>query len=92
VTIKQAAEYCSCTVWAVRQSIGSKGLLACTIGRRRLIDRADLDAFIDARLREAGTMSLVIKSKMPDQMTEGLHTVTKGALDSGTPKPVIIGT
>ena len=52
VTIKQAAAYCSCSVWASHQAIWSKELLACKIGNRFLIDRGDLDRFIDARLRE----------------------------------------
>lgn len=34
VTIKQAAAYCSCPVWAVRQVIWSKELHACKIGKR----------------------------------------------------------
>ena len=52
VTIKQAAAYCSCSVWAIRDVIWSRELPACKIGRRYLVDRKDLDAFIDARLRE----------------------------------------
>jgi len=52
LTIKQTAAYCACAVWAIRQAIWSKELPACTIGRRLLIDRDDLDSFIDARLRE----------------------------------------
>lgn len=52
LTIKQAAVYCACSVWAIRQVIWSKELPACMIGRRLLIDRGDLDSFIDARLRE----------------------------------------
>jgi excisionase family DNA binding protein len=52
VTIKQAAAYCSCSVWAIRQVIWSKELRACRIGNHFLIDRGDLDRFIDARLRE----------------------------------------
>jgi excisionase family DNA binding protein len=51
VTIKQAAAYCSCSVWAIRDVIWSRELRACMIGRRYLIDRGDLDRFIDARLR-----------------------------------------
>jgi excisionase family DNA binding protein len=49
---QQAAVYCACSVWAIRQVIWSKELPACMIGRRLLIDRGDLDRFIDARLRE----------------------------------------
>jgi excisionase family DNA binding protein len=52
VTIKQAAAYCSCSVWAIRDVIWSRELPACKIGRRYLIDRGDLDRFIDARLQE----------------------------------------
>jgi excisionase family DNA binding protein len=52
VTIKQAAVYCSCSVWAIRDVIWSRELRACKIGRRYVIDRGDLDRFIDARLRE----------------------------------------
>ena len=52
VTIKQAAAYCSCAVWAIRQFIWSKELPAFKIGKRYVIDRGDLDRFIDARLRE----------------------------------------
>ena len=53
VTIKQAAAYCSCSVWAIWQVIWSKELRACKIGNHFLIDRGDLDKFIDARLRES---------------------------------------
>jgi hypothetical protein len=35
ITIKQAAAYCSCAVWAIRQFIWSKELPAFKIGRRR---------------------------------------------------------
>lgn len=52
VTIKQAAAYCSCAVWAIRQAIWSRELPACKISGRYLIDRAHLDAFIDDRIRE----------------------------------------
>ena len=52
LTIKQAAVYCSCAVWAIRQAIWAKELAACTIGRRFLIPREDLDGYIDRKLRE----------------------------------------
>jgi excisionase family DNA binding protein len=52
LTIKQAATYCSCAVWAIREAIWSKELAACRIGRRFLVDRDTLDSFIDSRLRQ----------------------------------------
>jgi excisionase family DNA binding protein len=52
ITIPQAAAYCSCSIWAIRQAIWSKELAECKIGKRFLIDRSNLDRFIDARLRE----------------------------------------
>jgi len=53
LTIKQAAAYCSAAIWAIRQAIINKELRACIIGRRFLIDRAALDAFIDRKMSEA---------------------------------------
>jgi excisionase family DNA binding protein len=53
LTIPQAAAYCSAAIWAIRQAIINKELPACIIGRRFLIDRAALDAFIDRKLSEA---------------------------------------
>ena len=53
LTIPQAAAYCSCTVWAVRQLCWSKELRSIRIGNKIQIDRADLDALIDRRLRDA---------------------------------------
>jgi excisionase family DNA binding protein len=52
LTIKQAAAYCSCAVWAIREAIWAKELAACKIGRRFVVPREELDSFIDARLRE----------------------------------------
>ena len=52
LTIKQAAVYCSCAVWAIREAIWAKELAACKIGRRFVVPREELDSFIDARLRE----------------------------------------
>jgi excisionase family DNA binding protein len=47
LTIKQAALYCSCAVWAIREAVWAKDLKACKIGRRFVIPREELDAFID---------------------------------------------
>jgi excisionase family DNA binding protein len=53
LTIPAAAAYASVAIWAIRQAIWSRELRAARIGRRLVIDRADLDAFIDRKLREA---------------------------------------
>ena len=52
LTIKQAASYCACGVWAIRQAISSKELTARTIGRRFLIEITAWDSFIDAKFKE----------------------------------------
>ena len=52
LTIKHAAVYLSCSVWAVRQLCWSKELRSIRIGHRILIDRSDIDALIDRRLRD----------------------------------------
>ena len=52
LTVKQAAAYAGCTVWAIRTAIWEKNLRACTIGCRLLVPREQLDAFIDAKIRE----------------------------------------
>jgi excisionase family DNA binding protein len=56
LTIKQAAAYCSCTVWAMRELLRSDTVPHIVIGRRHLIDRGDLDRFIDDR-RTGRTLS-----------------------------------
>jgi excisionase family DNA binding protein len=50
LTIKQAATYCACAIWAIRQEIWSKELRACMIGSRFVIPREELDAFINRRV------------------------------------------
>jgi excisionase family DNA binding protein len=52
LTVTQAAQYCSATVWSIRTLVWSKELPACVIGRRLLIDRSDIDTLIDKRLSE----------------------------------------
>jgi|HubBroStandDraft_5_1064220.scaffolds.fasta_scaffold25575_3 excisionase family DNA binding protein len=52
LTVRQAAAYAGCAVWAIRTAIWEKALSACTIGRRLLIPREGLDAYINAKLAE----------------------------------------
>ena len=49
LTIKEAARYCSCAVWAIRELLWSRTIPHVVIDRRHLIDRGDLDRFIDER-------------------------------------------
>jgi excisionase family DNA binding protein len=53
LTIKAAAAYLSVAVWAIRELVWSKELRAIRIGRRFVISRDDLDAFINRKLAEA---------------------------------------
>ena len=45
--IKQAAEYLSVTPWFVRSLIWSRAIPFLLLGKRHLIDRADLDTYVD---------------------------------------------
>ncbi len=49
LTIKQAALYLGCTVWAVRELLWKGEIPFLRVGKRQVIDIRDLDAFIDAR-------------------------------------------
>lgn len=53
LSIKQAAAYLNCTVWATRSLVWGREVPSLKIGNRILFDRADLDAFIESRKREA---------------------------------------
>jgi excisionase family DNA binding protein len=52
LTIKQAAVYLGAAVWAVREAVWAKELRACKIGRRFVIPREELDAYIDRKIEE----------------------------------------
>jgi excisionase family DNA binding protein len=45
--IAEAAIYLGATVWAVRQLIWNKEIPYVRVGKRQVIDRADLDKWID---------------------------------------------
>ena len=47
LTIPAAANYLSATTWAIRSLIWNGELAYVRLGRRHLIDRADLDALVD---------------------------------------------
>jgi excisionase family DNA binding protein len=51
--LAQAAAYLSCTIWQVRSLIWSRQLPAIKLGRRLLIDRTDLDRFVENKKTEA---------------------------------------
>lgn len=52
LTVKQASAYVGCTIWAVRELYWAKEVAGTIIGRRVLLDRKSLDAFIDRKLAE----------------------------------------
>jgi len=52
LTVRQAAAYAGCAVWAIRTAIWEKALSSCIIGRRLLIPREEIDAFINRKLQE----------------------------------------
>jgi excisionase family DNA binding protein len=52
LTVKQAAAYTGATVWAIRELYWSKEVAGFIAGRRLLISRESLDAWIDRRLAE----------------------------------------
>lgn len=47
LSIKAAASYLSCTVWAVRNLVWNRDVPSLKIGNRILFDRKDLDDFIE---------------------------------------------
>jgi excisionase family DNA binding protein len=47
LTVKDAAEYLSCTIWAVRELAWAQKVPSIKIGRRLLFDIRDLDAFVE---------------------------------------------
>jgi excisionase family DNA binding protein len=60
LTIKQAAVYLGSAVWAVREAIWAKDLKACKIGRRFVIPREELDAYIDRKIEERASCAVEI--------------------------------
>ena len=53
LSIPHASAYAACAIWAIREAIWSKELRAIKLGRRFVIAREDLDAYINRKLSEA---------------------------------------
>jgi excisionase family DNA binding protein len=53
LSIPQASAYAACAIWAIREAIWSRELRAIKLGRRFVISRDDLDAFLNRKLAEA---------------------------------------
>jgi excisionase family DNA binding protein len=53
LSIKAAASYLSCTVWAVRSLAWNRAVPYLKIGNRILFDKKDLDTYIDGQKTEA---------------------------------------
>jgi hypothetical protein len=52
LSVKQASAYTGATIWHLRELYWSKRVLGFIAGRRLLISRESLDAFIDRKLSE----------------------------------------
>jgi excisionase family DNA binding protein len=52
LSVKQAAAYTGATIWHVRELYWAKEIAGFIAGRRVLLDRTSLDAWIDRRLQE----------------------------------------
>ena len=48
LTIPEAAKYLSSTVWAVRSLIWDHKIPYVPLGKKQLIDRTDLDEYVDS--------------------------------------------
>jgi excisionase family DNA binding protein len=51
--VKQAAAYLGATVWYIRSIIWDKKIPSLRLGKRDLLDIADLDAFVASQKRAA---------------------------------------
>ena len=47
LTIPMAAAYLSCSVWSIRNLIWNRAIPHIQIGKRFLLDRADLDSYVE---------------------------------------------
>jgi excisionase family DNA binding protein len=54
LTLPQAAAYCSCALWQIRQLVWAKEIPHIKMGKRFVVDRGDLDGWIDRQLRNSG--------------------------------------
>jgi excisionase family DNA binding protein len=45
--VRDAAVYLGCTVWFVRSLVWNGEIPSCRLGKRLLIDRQDLDTYIE---------------------------------------------
>jgi excisionase family DNA binding protein len=53
LNIKQSAAYMGATVWFIRSLIWDRRIPFCKFGNRLLIDRKDIDAYIDEQKTRA---------------------------------------
>jgi excisionase family DNA binding protein len=53
LTLPQAAAYMNCALWQVRQLVWRKDIPHIKMGKRFVVDRGDLDAWIDRSLRDS---------------------------------------
>jgi excisionase family DNA binding protein len=69
LTIKQAATYLSATIWSVRELLWSDSIPHVVIGRRHLIDRGDLDRYIDTQLNKSAHQAKAIATRIAARLS-----------------------
>jgi excisionase family DNA binding protein len=53
LTLPQAAAYMNCALWQVRQLVWRRDIPHIKMGKRFVVDRGDIDAWIDRSLRDS---------------------------------------
>jgi excisionase family DNA binding protein len=56
--ITAAAEYMGATAWFVRTLVWNRAIPFCKLGKRLLLDRADLDAFVTSQKEPVPPMTV----------------------------------
>ena len=61
--VREAAAYLGSTVWAIRTLVWEEQIPYIRIGKRLLIDRADLDNFVDRHKIQPQSVPRAIRSR-----------------------------
>lgn len=64
LTLKQAAAYTNASIWAIRDLIYADTIPHIAIGRRYLIDRGDLDRWLDIELGKSAQKAKSVAARV----------------------------